>query len=87
MTNLKKAIRERERSSPGDREDAKMARSTAGVTGIRLVFGGLIAPASGPAAGGVNGPPAGAAGAEGGYGRWDDETGCAETVAAVVAAA
>ena len=86
MTDLKKATRERERSSPGDREEAKMARSTAGVTGIRLVFGGLIAPGSGPAAGGVDRPPACVAEAESGYGRWD-ETGCVETVAAVVAAA
>ena len=86
MTDLKKATRERERSSPGDREEAKMARSTAGVTGIRLVFGGLIAPASGPAVDDVDRTPACAAEAESGYGRWD-ETGGVETVDAVVAAA
>jgi len=85
MTDLKKATRERERSSPGDREEAKMARSTAGVTGIRLVFGGLIAPASGPAADDVDRTPACAAEAESGYGQWD-ETGGVETVDAVMAA-
>jgi hypothetical protein len=38
MAYLKNAMRERERSSPGDREEAKMERKTAGVTGIRLVL-------------------------------------------------
>jgi len=33
--NLKKAIREIDRSSCGVRDDAKMERKTAGVTGIR----------------------------------------------------
>ena len=32
----KKAIREMERSSRGDREEAKIERKTAGVTGMRL---------------------------------------------------
>jgi len=76
--NLKNAMRERERSSPGDRDEAKMARSTAGVTGIRLLFGGLVAPASGYMAGVVL-ALACAEDAESGYGRWD-ETGCFETV-------
>ena len=40
-THLKKATRERERSSKIVREDAKMERSTAGVTGIRLEGLGL----------------------------------------------
>jgi hypothetical protein len=77
-TDLKNAMRERDRSSPGDREEAKMARSTAGVTGIRLEFGGLVAPISGYAAGVVL-APACAWDAESGYGRWD-ETGGVETV-------
>jgi len=34
--NRKKAIREIERSSWGEREEAKMERRTAGVMGIRL---------------------------------------------------
>jgi len=85
MTDLKKATQERERSSPSDREEVKMVHSTAGVTGIRLVFGGLIAPASGPAADDVDCTPACAAEAESGYGRWD-EMGGVETVDAVVAA-
>jgi len=85
MTDLKKATQERECSSPGDRKEAKMAHSTAGVTGIRLVFGGLIAPASGPAADDVDRTPACAAEAESGYRRWD-EMGGVETVDTVVAA-
>jgi len=85
--NLKKAMRERERSSPGDREEAKMARSTAGVTGMRLEFGGSISPASGPTPG-VALAPVWAADAERGYGRCD-ETGCVggAFAALVVAAA
>ena len=63
-----------------------MACSTAGVTGIRLVFGGSIAPASGPTADDVDRTPACAAEAESRYGRWD-ETGGVETIDAVVAAA
>ena len=47
MTDRKNAMRERERSSPGDRDEEKMARSTAGVTGMRLGLRGLISPASG----------------------------------------
>lgn len=78
-TDLKNAMRERDRSSPGDREEAKMARSTAGVTGIRLEFGGLVAPTSGYAAAGVVLAPACAWDAASGYGRWD-ETGGVETV-------
>ena len=42
-------MRERERSSPGEREEAKIERKTAGVTGIRLVLWGLGGvPALGP---------------------------------------
>jgi hypothetical protein len=44
VTDLKNAMRERERSSPGEREEAKMDRSTAGVTGMRLALRGLSAP-------------------------------------------
>lgn len=58
-----------------------MARSTAGVTGIRLEFGGVVSPTSGYAAGVVL-APACAEDAESGYGRWD-ETGCVETVTEV----
>jgi len=61
-----------------------MARSTAGVTGIQLVFGGLIAPVSGPAADDVNRMPACAAETESGYRQWD-ETGGVETIDAIVA--
>jgi len=68
--NLKKAMRERERSSAGDREEAKMARSTAGVTGMRLLLPGLTVPASEIAPGvGLAGAPACAGDAESGYGR------------------
>lgn len=82
-------MRERERSSPGEREEANMDRSTAGVTGMRLVFRGLSAPGSGSP---VNddvlaAPLACAADAESGYGRCD-ETGVVElfTVAAAYVA-
>ncbi len=85
MTDLKKAMRERERSSPGDREEAKMARSTAGVTGMRLEFGGSISPASGPTPG-VALATVCAADAERGYGRCD-ETGCVGAFAALVVVA
>jgi hypothetical protein len=68
-------MRERERSSPGDREEAKMARSTAGVTGMRLVLRGLIPPP--PASGSPTSVEvialACAADAESGYGRCDDD--------------
>lgn len=37
-------MRERERSSPGEREEANIERRTAGVTGIRLVLRGLVDP-------------------------------------------
>jgi hypothetical protein len=74
-------MRERERSSPGDLEEAKMARSTAGVTGMRLVLRGLIAPVSGSPANVVLAALACAADAESGYGRCD-ETGVVDTVAA-----
>ena len=77
-TDLKNAMRERDRSSPSDREEAKMERSTAGVTGIRLEFGGLVAPTSVYVAGVVL-APACAGDEASGYGRWD-ETGCVETV-------
>ena len=80
MTDLKNATRERERSSPGDREEAKMARNTAGVTGMRLALRGLIAPESGSPAN-VAPALACAADAESGYGRCD-ETGAVDTVAA-----
>jgi len=40
--NRKNAMRERERSSPGEREEAKIERRTAGVTGIWLVLRGLV---------------------------------------------
>ncbi len=75
-------MRERERSSPGEREEAKIERKTAGVTGIRLVLGGLVgAPALAP------GPSivlvlACALDMESGYGRCD-ATGGVETVGAV----
>ena len=62
-----------------------MARSTAGVTGMRLEFGGSISPASGPTPG-VALAPVCAADAERGYGRCD-ETGCVGTFAALVVAA
>jgi hypothetical protein len=84
MTYLKNAMRERERSSPGDREEAKMARSTAGVTGMRLGLRGLIPPASGSPANVVL-ALACAADAESGYGRCDG-TGVVETVAAAYVA-
>jgi hypothetical protein len=49
MAYLKNAMRDRERSSPGDREEAKMERSTAGVTGMRLVLRGPVGvPSSAP---------------------------------------
>lgn len=81
--NLKNAMRERERSSPGEREEAKMDRSTAGVTGMRLVLRGLSAPGSGSPANGfvLAAALACAADAESGYGRCDG-TGVVETVAA-----
>jgi hypothetical protein len=93
--DLKNAIRERDRSSPGDREEAKMARNTAGVTGMRLALDGLIgAPASGtaPVPGVVLGPVCAAAAAEeaeSGYGRCDDGRvdGAKVVAVAVVAAA
>lgn len=76
--NRKNAMRERERSSPGEREEAKIERKTAGVTGIRLVL-------RGPAL--VPGPSivlvvACALDMESGYGRCD-ATGGVETVGAV----
>ena len=88
MTDLKNAMRERERSSPGEREEAKMDRSTAGVTGMRLVLRGLSAPGSGSPTNDV--VPAAlaacaAADAESGYGRCDG-TGVVETVAAAYVA-
>ena len=89
VTDLKNAMRERERSSPGEREEANIDRSTAGVTGMRLVLRGLSAPGSGSP---VNddvlaAPLACAADSESGYGRWD-ETGVVElfTVAAAYVA-
>jgi hypothetical protein len=86
--DLKNAIRERDRSSPGDREEAKMARNTAGVTGMRLALDGLIgAPASGtaPVPGVVLGPVC-AAEAESGYGRCDGRVDGVEVVAVAVVA-
>jgi hypothetical protein len=78
-------MRERERSSPGEREEANMDRSTAGVTGMRLVLRGLSAPGSGSPANDVvlAALAACAADAESGYGRCDG-TGvvAVETVAA-----
>ncbi len=62
-------MRERERSSPGEREEAKMDRSTAGVTGMRLELRGLIDPGSGSPANVVLAAFACAADAESGYGR------------------
>jgi len=83
--NLKNAMRERERSSPGEREEAKMDRSTAGVTGMRLVLLGLSAPGSGsPAKDDVLAALACVADAESGYGRCDG-TGVVDTVAAAAA--
>jgi len=70
ITDLKNAMRERERSSAGDRDEAKMARSTAGVTGMRLPLPGLTVPASDLAPGVVLAfAPACAEDAESGYGR------------------
>ena len=79
-------MRERERSSPGEREEAKMDRSTAGVTGMRLVFRGPSVPGSGSPAkdDALAALAACAADAESGYGRWD-EAGVVETVAAAAA--
>jgi hypothetical protein len=78
VTDLKNAMRERDRSSPGEREEAKMDRSTAGVTGMRLGLWGLST-----APGSVGSPPANdvraaaplacAADAESGYGRCEEE--------------
>jgi hypothetical protein len=83
MTYLKNAIRERERSSPGDREDAKMERRTAGVTGMRLVLRGLLGvPASAPAPDAVLVLTCALADAESGYGRCDPAGG-AESVGVV----
>jgi hypothetical protein len=71
--DLKNAMRERDRSSPGEREEAKMDRSTAGVTGMRLVlWGPSAAPGSAgspPANDDLAAPLACAADAESGYGR------------------
>ena len=87
-------MRERDRSSPGEREEAKMDRSTAGVTGMRLVLWGLSAPGS--AGSPANVVPAAlaacaAADAASGYGRCDGGTGgvveVVETVAVAAAAA
>ena len=79
-------MRERERSSPGEREEAKMERSTAGVTGMRLVLRGLSDPGSGSPANDVvlaAALAACAADAESGYGRCD-ETGVVVVVVVVV---
>jgi hypothetical protein len=90
VTDLKNATRERERSSPGEREEAKMDRSTAGVTGMRLVLRGLSAPGSGSPANVVVLAAAlacAADDAESGYGRCDDdddETGVVVVVVVVV---
>lgn len=87
MTDLKNAMRERERSSPGEREEAKMDRSTAGVTGMRLVLRGLSAPGSGSPANDVvlAALAACTADAESGYGRCDG-TGVVVVVETVAAA-
>jgi len=76
-------MRERDRSSPGEREEAKMDRSTAGVTGMRLVLWGLSAPGSGSPANDVLPALACAADAESGYGRYD-ETGVVAVAVVVV---
>jgi len=85
--NLKNAMRERERSSPGEREEANMDRSTAGVTGMRLVLRGLSAPGSGSPANddALAALAACTADAESGYGRCD-VTDVVETVAAAYVA-
>lgn len=75
-------MRDKERSSPGEREEAKIERKTAGVTGIRLVLWGSVTPAL------VPGPstepsPACALDMESGYGRCANTTGGVETVGAV----
>ena len=79
-------MRERDRSSPGEREEAKMDRSTAGVTGMRLVLRGLSAPGSGSPANddALAALAACAADAESVYGRCDetDVVVVEETVAA-----
>jgi len=80
--NLKNAMRERERSSPGEREEANMDRSTAGVTGMRLVLRGLCDPGSGSPANVDLAAFACATDAESGYGRWDETGVVVETVAA-----
>ena len=84
-TYRKNAMRERERSSPGEREEANIERKTAGVTGIRLVLRG---PVGAPAL--VPGPSiapvlACALDMERGYGRCD-ATGGVETVGYAAAA-
>jgi hypothetical protein len=85
VTDLKNAMRESDRSSPGEREEAKMDRSTAGVTGIRLGLWGLSAPGSGSPANVVLAALACAADAESGYGRCDG-TGVVAEVETVAAA-
>lgn len=90
VTDLKNAMRERERSSPGEREEAKMDRSTAGVTGMRLVLRGLSAPPGSAAGSPANDAvlaalaACAAADAESGYGRCDDETAGVGVVEVVV---
>ena len=75
-------MRERERSSPGEREEAKMERNTAGVTGIRLALWGSGTPALVPGPS-IEPELACALDMESGYGRCDDETGAVETVGGV----
>jgi len=80
-------MRERERSSPGEREEAKMDRSTAGVTGMRLELRGLSAPGSGSPANVVLAAAlACATDAESGYGRCDETGVVVETAAAAYVA-
>lgn len=82
MTYRKNAMRERERSSPGEREEAKIERKTAGVTGMRLVLWGSGAPALVPGPS-IEPSPACTLDMESGYGRCADATGAVETVGAV----
>ena len=85
MAYLKNAMRERERSSPGDREEAKMERKTAGVTGMRLVLRRLVGvPSSAPVPVVLPFALTWAEEAESGYGRREPTGGGVEMVVVVV---
>lgn len=84
-TYRKNAIRERERSSPGEREEANIERKTAGVTGIRLVLRGPVGASALVPGPGVALELVWAPDMESGYGRCDT-TGGVETVGYAAAA-